>query len=174
VVLPHIILRKLKSISWLISVGFWRWCISIKRIVFLDFIHRLVSQEQTELRKLKIIDKRSQYTRPQNSHKDQLLTTEPLTWVHTHIKPWSQSHKGGNKWHSHCTNHNTQKPREHKNCIQTKAHAHPHTPLNTRSQKKPRWLISDTATHRQQHAKGGGGQNTNINYLSVLQTPDNG
>jgi hypothetical protein len=29
----------------------------IKRIVFLDFIHRLVSQEQTKLRKLKIIDK---------------------------------------------------------------------------------------------------------------------
>jgi hypothetical protein len=38
----------------IIFVGFWRWCISIKRIVFLDFIHRLVSQEQT---KLKIIDK---------------------------------------------------------------------------------------------------------------------
>jgi hypothetical protein len=30
------------------------------------------------------------------------------------------------------------KPRKHKSCIQTKAH----TPLNTRSQKKPRWLIS--------------------------------
>jgi hypothetical protein len=29
---------------------------SIKRIVFLDFIHRLVSQEQTKLKKLKIID----------------------------------------------------------------------------------------------------------------------
>jgi len=27
--------------------------IRIKRIVFLDFIHRLVSQEQTKLRKLK-------------------------------------------------------------------------------------------------------------------------
>jgi hypothetical protein len=30
---------------------------------------------------------------------------------------------------------------------------HTHTPLNTRSQKKPRWLISDTATHKPQHAK---------------------
>jgi hypothetical protein len=40
----------------------------IKQIVFLDFIHRLVSQEQTELRKLKIIDKRTQYTRPQTNH----------------------------------------------------------------------------------------------------------
>jgi hypothetical protein len=30
----------------------------IKRIVFLDFIHRLVSQKQTKLKKLKIIDKR--------------------------------------------------------------------------------------------------------------------
>jgi hypothetical protein len=34
-------------------------------------------------------DKISQCTRPQNSHKGQLLTTEPLTWVHTHINPWS-------------------------------------------------------------------------------------
>jgi hypothetical protein len=34
----------------IIFVGFWRWCISIKRIVFLDFIHRLVSQEQTKLK----------------------------------------------------------------------------------------------------------------------------
>jgi hypothetical protein len=44
----------------------WKWC--IKQIVFLDFIHRLVSQEQTKLRKLKIIDKRSQYTHPQTNH----------------------------------------------------------------------------------------------------------
>jgi hypothetical protein len=30
-----------------IFVEFWRWCIiSVKRIVFLDSIHRLVSQEQ--------------------------------------------------------------------------------------------------------------------------------
>jgi hypothetical protein len=41
---------------------------SIKRIVFLDFIHRLVSREQKKLRKLKIIDKRTQYTRPQTNH----------------------------------------------------------------------------------------------------------
>jgi hypothetical protein len=40
----------------------------IKRIVFLDFIHRLVSQEQTKLRKLKIIDRRTQYTRPRINH----------------------------------------------------------------------------------------------------------
>jgi hypothetical protein len=40
----------------IIFVGSWRWCISIKRIVFLDFIHRLVSQEQTKLKN--IIDKR--------------------------------------------------------------------------------------------------------------------
>jgi hypothetical protein len=115
----------------------------IKRIVFLDFIHRLVSQEQTKLRKLKIIDKRttihtstnkshkdgvlvsnelcfstlsiarclknkqnwgiknidkiSQYTRPQKSHKGQLLTTEQPTWAHTRINPWSKSDTGGNK-----------------------------------------------------------------------------
>jgi hypothetical protein len=32
-------------IHWLISGGFWRWCVSIERIVLLDFIHRLVSQK---------------------------------------------------------------------------------------------------------------------------------
>jgi hypothetical protein len=41
----------------IIFVGFWRWRINIKRIVFLDFIHRLVSQEQRKLKQLKIIDK---------------------------------------------------------------------------------------------------------------------
>jgi hypothetical protein len=44
-------------------------------------------------------------THVQNSHKGQLLTTEPLTWVHTHINPWSKSDTGGNKWPSHCTLH---------------------------------------------------------------------
>jgi hypothetical protein len=29
----------------IISVGFWRWCVGIVRIVLLDFIHRLVSQK---------------------------------------------------------------------------------------------------------------------------------
>jgi hypothetical protein len=32
------------------SVGFWRWCVSIERIVLLDFIHRLVSQKIEELK----------------------------------------------------------------------------------------------------------------------------
>jgi hypothetical protein len=49
---------------------------------------------------IKNIDKISQYTRPQNSHKDQLLTTEQLTWAHTHMNPWSKSDTGGNKWPS--------------------------------------------------------------------------
>jgi hypothetical protein len=31
-----------------ISVGFWRWCVSIKRIVLLDFIHRLVSEKNKQ------------------------------------------------------------------------------------------------------------------------------
>jgi hypothetical protein len=31
------------------------------------------------------------------SHKDKLLTTDQLTWAHTHINPWSQSNTGGNK-----------------------------------------------------------------------------
>jgi hypothetical protein len=34
--------------SLIISVGFWRWCVGIERIVFLDFIHRLVSQKIEE------------------------------------------------------------------------------------------------------------------------------
>jgi hypothetical protein len=91
---------------------------------------------------IKNIDKMSQYTRPQISHKDQLLTTEQLTRVHTHMNPSSKSDTGGNKWPSHCTLHTLKKPRKHKNCIQTKAHAHPLTPWNTRSQgKKPRWQL---------------------------------
>jgi hypothetical protein len=32
----------------IISVGFWRWCVGIERIVLLDFIHRLVSQKIEE------------------------------------------------------------------------------------------------------------------------------
>jgi hypothetical protein len=31
-----------------VSVGFWRWCVGIERIVLLDFIHRLVSQKIEE------------------------------------------------------------------------------------------------------------------------------
>jgi hypothetical protein len=50
---------------------------------------------------IKNIDKISQHTRPQYSHKGQLLTTEQLTWAHTHINPWSKSDTGGNKWPSH-------------------------------------------------------------------------
>jgi hypothetical protein len=58
-----------------------------ERIVLLDFIHRLVSQKTNNIEELKIIDKISQYTRPQNSHKGQLLTTEQLTWAHIHMNP---------------------------------------------------------------------------------------
>jgi hypothetical protein len=76
----------------------------IERIVLLDFMHRLVSQEQKNWG-IKNVDKISQYTRPQNSHKGQLLTTEQVTWVHTHINPWNKSDTGGNKWPSHCTLH---------------------------------------------------------------------
>jgi hypothetical protein len=34
-----------KLILSIISVGFWRWCVGIERIVLLDFIHHLVSQK---------------------------------------------------------------------------------------------------------------------------------
>jgi hypothetical protein len=63
----------------------------IEWIVLLDFIHRLVSQKNKQNWGIKNVDKISQCTRPQNSHKGQLLTTEQLTWVHTHINPWSKS-----------------------------------------------------------------------------------
>jgi hypothetical protein len=37
---------------------------------------------------IKIIDKRTTiHTSTNKSHKDQLLTTEQLTWAHTHINP---------------------------------------------------------------------------------------
>jgi hypothetical protein len=59
----------------------------IKRIVFLDFIHRLVSQEQTKLRKLKIIDKRTTiHTSTNKSH-----TNHSATYLGAHTythKPW--------------------------------------------------------------------------------------
>jgi hypothetical protein len=64
-----------------------------ERIVLLDFIHRLVSQKIEELN----IYTKYHNTHVQNSHKGQLLTTEPITWVHTHINPCSKSDTGGNK-----------------------------------------------------------------------------
>jgi hypothetical protein len=67
-------------------------------------------------------------THVQNSHKGQLLTTEPLTWVHTQHKPLRQVRH----WWQQMTQplHTSQllKPGKHKYRIQTKAHAHPHTP----------------------------------------------
>jgi hypothetical protein len=71
---------------WIISVGFWRWCISIERIVLLDFFHRLVSQKNW----IKIYIPKNHNTHVQNSHEGQLLTTEQLTWVHTQHKPLKQ------------------------------------------------------------------------------------
>jgi hypothetical protein len=41
-------LEHYKSSIKIISVGFWRWCVGIERIVLLDFIHRLVSQKIEE------------------------------------------------------------------------------------------------------------------------------
>jgi hypothetical protein len=54
-----------------------------ERIVLLDFIHRLVSQKNWGI---KIYIPKNHNTHIQNSHKCQLLTTEPLTWVHTQHK----------------------------------------------------------------------------------------
>jgi hypothetical protein len=59
-----------------------------ERIVLLDFIHRLVSQKLRN--KIYIPKKKNHNTHVQNSHKGQLLTTEPLTWVHTQHKPLKQ------------------------------------------------------------------------------------
>jgi hypothetical protein len=92
----------------IISVGFWRWCVNIKRIVFLDFIHCLVSQEKTKLRKNKIYrQKNTIHTSTKKSDKGQLLTKEQLTCAHTHMNPRRQSNTGGNKWPSHCTLHSS-------------------------------------------------------------------
>jgi len=51
------------------------------------------------------MDKILQYTRPQNSHKCQLLTTHQLTCAHTHMNHWSKSDTGVNNWPSHCELH---------------------------------------------------------------------
>jgi hypothetical protein len=92
----------------IISVGFWRWCISVKRIVFLDFIHRLVSQKTNKIEEIKNYRQNiTIHTSTNKSHKCQLLTTDKLTWAYTHINPWSKSDTGGNKWPSHCTLHST-------------------------------------------------------------------
>jgi hypothetical protein len=70
--------------------------LDLKTHGFSDFIHCLVSQEQT---KLKIKNYNRQKIKPKQikihmstnkSHKDQLQTTEQPTWAHTHINPWSQ------------------------------------------------------------------------------------
>jgi hypothetical protein len=65
------------------------------------------------------IDKISQYKRSQNSHKGQLLTTEQLTWVHTHKKPWSNQTPVAisDPATTHFTAH--RKPRKHMYCIRT-------------------------------------------------------
>jgi hypothetical protein len=99
------------------------------------------------LRKLrnKIYIPKNHNTHIQNSHKGQLLTTEPLAWVHTQHKPLKQVR---HRWQQMIQPlHTSQllKPGKHKYRIQTKAHAHPHTPWNTRSQGKPQVAISDTA-----------------------------
>jgi hypothetical protein len=89
----------------MISVGFWRWCVSIEWIALFGLYPSSGVSKNKQNWGIKNIDKISQYTHPQNSHKDQLLTTEQLTWAHTHMNPWSKSDTGGNKWPSHCTLH---------------------------------------------------------------------
>jgi hypothetical protein len=74
-------------------IGIWKKMVTIpefERIVLLGFIHRLVSQEQTKSRKLKIIDKISQYTRPQKITQG-AITNHRATYLgaHTH-KPLKQ------------------------------------------------------------------------------------
>jgi hypothetical protein len=57
-------------------------------------IHRLVSQEQTKLGKLNIIDKRTTiHTSTNKSHKDQLLTTEQLNNSFNTNTPSSESYR---------------------------------------------------------------------------------
>jgi hypothetical protein len=90
------------SSSKISSFLLWSCKLYIERIVLLDVIHRLVSQKNWGIR---IYIQKNHNTHVQNSHKGQLLATEPLTWAHTHINPWSKSDTGGNKWPSHCTLH---------------------------------------------------------------------
>jgi hypothetical protein len=76
----------------------------------------------------KIYIPKNHNTHVQNSHKCQLPTTEPLTWVHTQHKPLKQVR---HRWQQMIQPlHISQllKPGKHKYRIQTKAHARPHTP----------------------------------------------
>jgi hypothetical protein len=106
---------------------------SIERIVLLDFIHCLVSQKNWGI---KYIYQKNHNTHFQNSHKVQLLTTEPLTWVHTQHKPLKQVRHRWQEMTQPLHTSQLLKPGKHKYRIQTKAHGHPHTPWNTRSQGK--------------------------------------
>jgi hypothetical protein len=65
----------------------------IERIVLLEFIHCLVSQKIEELRIY--IPNIAIHTPTKFTQGS--ITTEQLTWVHTHINPRSKSDTGGNK-----------------------------------------------------------------------------
>jgi hypothetical protein len=93
-------------------------------------------------------------TRVQNSHQDQLLTTEPLTWAHTQHKPLKLFRQRWQQLTQPLQTSQLLKPGKHKYRIQTKANAHPQTPWNTRSQGKTRVAISDTAAHGPKQVRG--------------------
>jgi hypothetical protein len=98
-----------------------------------------------KLRNKNIYTKTNHNTQVQTSHKGQLLTTEPFTWVHTQHKPLKQV---GHRWQQMTHPLHTSprlKSGKLKYRIQTKAHANPHTPWSTRSQGKTQVAISDTA-----------------------------
>jgi hypothetical protein len=73
--------------------------------------------------------------------------------VHTQHKPLKQVRHQWQQMTQPLHTSQLLKPGKHMYHIQTKAHAHPHTPWNTRSQgKKPRWqlvtqLLTDQNTH---------------------------
>jgi hypothetical protein len=93
-------------------------------------------------------------THVQNSHKCQLLTTEPHNWVHTQHKPLKQVRHRWKQMTQPLHISQLLKSGKHKYRIQTKEHAHPHTPWITKSQGKKQVSISDTAAHRPKHARG--------------------
>jgi phage FluMu protein Com len=76
----------------------------------------------------KIYIPKNHNTPVQNSHKGQLLNTEPLTWVHTQHKPLKQVRQRWQQMTQPLHTAQLLKPGKHKYRIKTKAHAHSITP----------------------------------------------
>jgi hypothetical protein len=116
---------------WVTSVGFWQWCISINQIVFMGFIHRLLSQDQKRKnyrpKKTKNLNRSNNKASTFISQKDQITNhtaTNLDTHIHKHLKP---ENTGGKKWHTHTQITNAKGPKYQHRTINLEKHTHTHT-----------------------------------------------